>query len=43
MLLLVHSDSGTARAAVLEVIAKYRKVFNQESVLWESARVCVAS
>ena len=43
VLLLVHADSGTARAAVLEVIAKYRQAFDQQSVLWESARVCVAS
>ena len=43
VLLLVHADSATARAAVLEVIAKYRQVFEQESVLWENARVCVAS
>ena len=43
VLLLVHADSGTARAAVLEVIAKYRQVFDQQSMLWESARVCVAS
>jgi Protein of unknown function (DUF3574) len=43
VLLLVHADTGTARAAVLEVIAKYRQAFDQQSVLWESARVCVAS
>ena len=43
VLLLVHADSGAARAAVQEVIEKYRKQFDQESVLWETARVCVAS
>lgn len=43
VLLLVHADSATARAAVLAVIAKYRQAFDQNSVLWETARVCVAS
>jgi hypothetical protein len=43
VLLLVHPDSTTARASVQEVIAVYRKLFDQESVLWETARVCVAS
>jgi hypothetical protein len=31
------------RDAVLEVIRSYRKAFDQESVLWETARVCGAS
>jgi hypothetical protein len=43
VLLLVHSDSAAARGAVHEVIDRYRKQFDQESVLWETARVCVAS
>ena len=42
VLLLVHADTERARAAVLEVIARYRQAFEQQSVLWESARVCVA-
>lgn len=42
VLVLVHPDSEAARAAVQEVIAVYRKAFDNESVLWESARVCVA-
>ena len=41
VLLLVHADSGAARASVQEVIERYRKQFDQESVLWETARVCV--
>ena len=43
VLLLVHADTSQAREAVLAVIARYRKAFEQESVLWETARVCVAS
>jgi hypothetical protein len=43
VLLLVHPDSAAARASVQEVIGRYRKQFDQESVLWETARVCVAS
>jgi hypothetical protein len=40
VLLLVHSDTAAARGAVQAVIARYRKAFEQESVLWETARVC---
>jgi len=43
VLLLVHPDSTTAHTGVQTVIARYREKFEQESVLWESARVCVAS
>ena len=43
VLLLVHPDAASARASVLALIEQYRKKFDQESVLWESARVCVAS
>ena len=43
VLLLVHPDSTTARSAVQAVIAQYRQKFDQESVLWETAHVCVAS
>ena len=40
VLLLVHPDTATARDAVQAVIGKYKKNFEQESVLWETARVC---
>jgi hypothetical protein len=40
VLLLVHPDTQAARDAVQTVIARYRKAFEQESVLWETARVC---
>jgi hypothetical protein len=43
VLLLVHGDSAAARANILAVITKYRQAFDQQSVLWETARVCVAS
>jgi hypothetical protein len=43
VLLLVHPDTAAAREAVQTVIARYRAKFEQESVLWETARVCAAS
>ena len=43
VLLLVHADNQAARQSVQAVIEAYRKKFEQESVLWESARVCVAA
>jgi hypothetical protein len=43
VLLLVHPDTDAARQSVLSVIERYRKVFDQQSVLWETSRVCVAS
>ena len=43
VLLLVHADTTAARQSVQDLIQVYRSGFQQESVLWESARVCVAS
>lgn len=43
VLLLVHPDTAKARGAVQDVIEKYRRVFEQESVLWETASVCISS
>jgi len=43
VLLLVHADSAAARQSIQDVIQAYRKTFDQQSVLWESSRVCVAS
>jgi hypothetical protein len=43
VLLLVHADTVEAKRAVQEVIATYRRLFEQHSVLWESSRVCVSS
>ena len=42
VLLLVHGDTLAERQSVQAVIKAYRKAFDQQSVLWESARVCVA-
>ena len=42
VLLIVHADSEKARSAIQDVIVRYRKAFEQQSVLWETARVCVA-
>lgn len=42
VLLLVHPDSQQARQSIQEVIESYRRIFEQQSVLWESARVCGA-
>jgi hypothetical protein len=43
VLLLVHADTAAARQGVQSVIAAYRRAFEQQSVLWEQSRVCVAS
>jgi hypothetical protein len=43
VLLLVHPDTAVARQSVLGVIEAYRKTFEQQSVLWENARVCIAA
>jgi hypothetical protein len=43
VLLLVHPDTPAARTSVQTVIERYRKAFEQESVLWETARVCAAA
>ncbi len=43
VLLLVHPDTPAAQESVQGVIARYRKAFDQESVLWETAKVCAAS
>jgi Protein of unknown function (DUF3574) len=42
VLLLVHADTEAARQSVQAVIQSYRKTFEQQSVLWENARVCAA-
>ena len=42
VLLLVHPDTEAARRAVRTVIDRYRKAFDQESVLWETSQVCAA-
>ena len=43
VLLLVHPDTPAARESVQAVIERYRKAFEQQSVLWETSRVCIAA
>jgi hypothetical protein len=43
VLLLVHPDTAAARESVQMLMGRYRKTFDQESVLWETARVWAAS
>jgi hypothetical protein len=40
VLLLVHEETPAARAALSELVARYKKMYQQESVLWETATVC---
>ena len=42
VMLLVHPDTAAARQSIAAIVEAYRKTFEQQSVLWESARVCVA-
>ena len=42
VLLLVHPDTEQSRQSIRAVIEKYRKAFDQESVLWETSQVCAA-
>ena len=42
VLLLVHDESTEVKAAIGGIIEDYKKSFEQESVLWETARVCAA-
>ena len=42
VLLVVHPDTASARASVQEVIERYRKLFEQESVMRETASVCIS-
>lgn len=42
VLLIVHADSDKARGSAQDVITRYRKAFDQQSVLWETAQVRVA-
>ena len=42
VLLLVHSDTTPVRDSIASLIASYKRRFQQESVLWETAMVCAA-
>jgi len=42
VLVILHDEKPTTRAALGDLVGRYKEVFAQESVLWESARVCAA-
>ncbi len=42
VLLLVHDESPAVRRALSDIVEIYKKMFHQESVLWETAPVCAA-
>ena len=42
VMLLVHNDSPAVRERLGEVVGAYKRAFQQESVMWESAAVCAA-
>jgi hypothetical protein len=42
VLLLVHPDTPPVRDSIVSLISSYKRKFQQESVLWETAKVCAA-
>lgn len=42
VLLLVHEDTPEVREALASVVADYKRLFQQQSVLWETSPVCAA-
>jgi Protein of unknown function (DUF3574) len=42
VLLLVHDETPAVRTALAAIVASYKRLFQQESVLWETAPVCAA-
>jgi hypothetical protein len=40
VLLIVHDNTPAVRAALGEVVTTYKRAYQQESVLWETAPVC---
>lgn len=42
VLLVLHEEKPRARQDISTIVEHYRKAFNQESVLWETAPVCAA-
>ena len=42
VLLVVHSNTVAARDSLIGLVESYKKKFQQQSVLWESATVCAA-
>ena len=42
VLLVVHQNTSEARASLAALVSSYKRLFQQESVLWETATVCAA-
>lgn len=42
VLLLVHQDTSAVHQDLAAIIERYKRAYQQESVLWETARVCAA-
>lgn len=42
VLLLVHEEAADARSKIDALISRYKKLFEQKSVMWEAAPVCVS-
>jgi hypothetical protein len=41
VMLLVHDDTPATREGLGALVTAYKRLFEQESVLWESSVVCV--
>ena len=42
VLVIFHDQKPATREALETLVVRYKRTFAQESVLWESARVCAA-
>lgn len=42
VLVLLHDDKPSTQKALNELVVRYKQSFSQQSVLWETARVCAA-
>ncbi|MFN7922792.1 MAG: DUF3574 domain-containing protein [Bryobacteraceae bacterium] len=42
VMLVVHEDSPETRATLASLVSDYKRMFQQESVLWETTPVCAA-
>lgn len=42
VLLVVHENTNNVREALAALVVSYKRKFQQESVLWETAMVCAA-
>jgi Protein of unknown function (DUF3574) len=42
VLLLVHEQNAALGPAITAIVQSYKRLFHQESVLWETAPVCAA-